>query len=98
MRGETDNNYGDNYLQAEAIIAKLMQHYNEERLHGTYPVNRISAIIWSRDLSRANDRSHGKVLTRIAEGLRMKTWSKVSPGTRAVPASASIPVSALTKP
>src|SRR5271166_418718 len=26
VRDETDNNYGNNYLQAEAIIAKLMQH------------------------------------------------------------------------
>jgi hypothetical protein len=26
-----DNDYGDNYLQAEAIIPKLVQHYNEER-------------------------------------------------------------------
>jgi hypothetical protein len=24
-----NNEYGDNYLQAEAVIAKLMHHYNE---------------------------------------------------------------------
>jgi len=35
VRDETDNDYGANYLQAEAIIAKLMQHYNEERLYAT---------------------------------------------------------------
>jgi len=35
VRDESDNDYGNNYLQAEAIIAKLMQHYNEERLHAT---------------------------------------------------------------
>jgi transposase InsO family protein len=29
----TDNDYGNNYLQAEAIVAKLMHHYNEERVH-----------------------------------------------------------------
>lgn len=33
VRDESDNAYGNNYLQAEAIIAKLMQHYNDERLH-----------------------------------------------------------------
>ena len=35
VRDETDNDYGTNYLRAEAIVAKLMQHYNEERLHAT---------------------------------------------------------------
>ena len=30
VRDETDNAYGTNYLQAEAIVAKLMHHYNEE--------------------------------------------------------------------
>jgi putative transposase len=35
VRDESDNNYGNNYLQAEAIITKLMHHYNEERLHAT---------------------------------------------------------------
>jgi putative transposase len=32
VRDESNNDYGGNYLQAEAIIAKLMQQYNEERL------------------------------------------------------------------
>ena len=32
---ESDNDFGNNYLQAEAIIATLMHHYNEERLHAT---------------------------------------------------------------
>lgn len=35
VRDETDNDYGTSYLQAEAIIAKLLHHYNEERLHAT---------------------------------------------------------------
>jgi putative transposase len=35
VRDESDNDYGENYLQAEAIIAKLMHHYNNERLHAT---------------------------------------------------------------
>lgn len=33
VRDETNNDYGNNYLQAEAIIAKMMHHYNEERYH-----------------------------------------------------------------
>lgn len=33
VRDESNNDYGNNYLQAEAIIANLMQNYNEERLH-----------------------------------------------------------------
>lgn len=35
VRDESNNDYGDNYLQAEAIIDKLMHHYNHERLHAT---------------------------------------------------------------
>jgi len=35
VRDESNNDYGDNYLQAEATIAKLMHHYNHERLHAT---------------------------------------------------------------
>jgi hypothetical protein len=33
VREESDDHYGSNYLQAEQIIAKLMRHDNEERLH-----------------------------------------------------------------
>lgn len=36
VRDESDNDYGNNYLQAQAIIAKLMHHYNEERLHAAF--------------------------------------------------------------
>jgi transposase InsO family protein len=35
VRDESNNDYGDNYLQAEPIITNLMHHYNEERLHAT---------------------------------------------------------------
>lgn len=33
VRDDTGDDYGNNYFQAEAIIGKLMKHYNEERLH-----------------------------------------------------------------
>ena len=36
VRDESGDDYGSNYLQAEAIIAKLMHHYNHERLHATF--------------------------------------------------------------
>ena len=46
VRAESDNDYGGNYLQAEAIIAKLVQHYNEERLHAT--LDYMTPATWHR--------------------------------------------------
>jgi transposase InsO family protein len=46
VRGESDNDYGHNYLQAEAIIAKLMHQYNEERLHAT--LGYMTPATWHR--------------------------------------------------
>ena len=46
VRDESDNLYGNNYLQAEAIIAKLMHHYNEERLHAT--LGYMTPATWHR--------------------------------------------------
>lgn len=44
--GESDNAYGSNYLHAEAIIAKLMHQYNEERLHAT--LGYMTPATWHR--------------------------------------------------
>lgn len=46
VRDESDNDYGSNYLQAEAIIARLMHHYNEERLHAA--LGYMAPAIWHR--------------------------------------------------
>jgi transposase InsO family protein len=46
VRDESDNDYGNNYLQAEAIIGKLMYHYNEERLHAT--LGYMTPATWHR--------------------------------------------------
>ena len=35
VRADSDNDYGANYLKAEAIIKDLVKHYNEERLQET---------------------------------------------------------------
>ena len=46
VRQDSDDEYGKNYLQAEAIIAQLIQHYNDERLHAT--LGYMAPTVWHR--------------------------------------------------
>jgi transposase InsO family protein len=46
VRQESDDDYGENYLKAEAIIAGLMRHYNEERLHAA--LGYMAPATWHR--------------------------------------------------
>lgn len=46
MRQDSDDNYGENYLKAEGIIAGLMRHYNEERLHAA--LGYMTPATWHR--------------------------------------------------
>jgi transposase InsO family protein len=46
VRSESDSDYGNDHLQAEAVIAKLMHHYDEERLHAT--LDYMAPATWHR--------------------------------------------------
>ncbi len=46
MRADSNDDYGANYLQAEAIIGKLMHHDNEDRLHAT--LGYMTPATWHR--------------------------------------------------
>ena len=51
VRDESDDDYGNNYLQAEAIIAKLMHQYNEERTHAA--LGYMTPATWHRGQPQA---------------------------------------------
>lgn len=46
VRQESDDDYGGNYLKAEAIISGLIQQYNEERLHAA--LGYMTPATWHR--------------------------------------------------
>ncbi len=46
VRQESDDDYGANYLKAEATIRELMHHYNEERLHAA--LGYMTPATWHR--------------------------------------------------
>lgn len=46
VRHDSGDDYGGNYLQAEAAIAGLLRHYNEERLHAA--LGYMTPATWQR--------------------------------------------------
>jgi hypothetical protein len=46
VRADSNDDYDATYLQAEAIIGKLMHHYNEDRLHA--PLGYMTPATWHR--------------------------------------------------
>jgi transposase InsO family protein len=46
VRQESGDHYGGNYVQAEQIVAKLIHHYNDERLHAA--LGYMAPAIWHR--------------------------------------------------
>ena len=46
VRADSDDDYGANYLEAEAIIKDLVKHYNEERLHAA--LGYMTPATWHR--------------------------------------------------
>lgn len=46
VRADSDNDYGANYLEAEAIIKDLVTYYTEERLHAT--LGYMTPATWHR--------------------------------------------------
>jgi transposase InsO family protein len=47
VREETGDDYGANYLEAEATIARLVTDYNEQRLHAAWDTCSRRCDIWA---------------------------------------------------
>ncbi|MEO8628516.1 MAG: hypothetical protein ABI612_10515 [Betaproteobacteria bacterium] len=80
MRDESDNDYENNRLQAQAIIAKLIRHYNEERLHAT--PGYMARATWHRGkpdevrYERARRMAAARAHRRITTNSDLQRWPK----------------------
>lgn len=67
LRDEIDDDYGVNYLQTEVIIAKLMHHYNEVRVHAT--LEYMTLATWHRgNRNNFENRVQGELLRSVHIG------------------------------
>lgn len=76
VRDTTGNDYGANYLEAEATIANLVHEYNEQRLHAA--LGYMQPAVWhrgdpqARRVERAEKMSSAKALRRAINKRRQQ--------------------------
>jgi putative transposase len=76
VRDTSGDDYGENYLQAESTIAKLVHEYNEQRLHAA--LGYMQPAVWhrgdpqSRRIERAEKLSSAKALRRAINKQRQQ--------------------------
>lgn len=76
VRESTGDDYGESYLQAEAIIARLVAEYNEQRLHAA--LGYMEPALWhrgdpqARRVERAQKLSSAKALRRAINKQRQQ--------------------------